>query len=135
MTESLAVAGHFNTPSFVRVETCTTRSTMSQPKTVKKLTDVLRDEYRGPHAAKPFARDVGCKESAAKMALNGQYPKSWERFLALIAKKPAILARALETTWAEELAVKAEIVATRRRLDEMERRLSEKNQTLDRTKT
>lgn len=134
MAETLAVTRHFIAPS-LQVETCTTRGTMSFTKRGRNLPHALRAAYAGPKAAERLASDAGMSLRSARSALSGQYPRAWERFLDVIAKKPAILARALETSWAEELSVKAEIAATRRRLDEMERRLREKNQTVDRKAT
>src|SRR5690242_3322426 len=107
---SLAIT-HWSAP-VLQVSPCSTRAAMSYTGTGKDLHSAILEEYRGPNAAKRLARDAGCRERAAKMALSGQYPKAWERFLALIAKRPAILARALKTDWATELAVKSEIAAT-----------------------
>src|SRR5690348_6730026 len=98
-TIALVETGHLATP-LLREQRSTGARAMSHTKQCKDLHSIFRDEYRGPYAAKRFARDAGCKERAAKMALNGQYPKAWERFLALVAKRPAILARALKTDWA-----------------------------------
>lgn len=102
---------------------------MSQPKGVTDLALALRLAYPGPGKVKRIADDLGVGHSTAKNLLNGRTPAVWARFLRLIERRPVFLAHALKTTWAEELAVRSEIAATRRRLDEMERRLA-KNQTV-----
>ena len=97
---------------------------MSRPIGVKNLAQALAITYAGPKAAHRLALDTGVCLSAAKMALRGQYPRAWERLLGMIAKQPHFLAHALKTTWAEELSCRAEIAATRRKLEEIERRMN-----------
>lgn len=96
---------------------------MSCPKKSTNLATALRLAYPGPSKIKRLAQDTGYSESAAKLLLSGFIPAQWARLIDLIAKKPEILTRAFQTTWAEELQARIEIRATRRRLDEMERRL------------
>lgn len=107
---------------------------MSYPKKAKNLADALRRVYQGPKAAERLAFDTGYRLSAAKMALEGRYPRAWEKLLRLIEKRPNLLAHALQTTWAEELSIRAEINETRSRIQELERRI-EKNKALDREDT
>ena len=97
---------------------------MSYPPRNRNLTDALRLAYPGPAKAKQLARDMGCSVSTAKNLLNGVIPAAIERFLALIEKRPAVLARALKTTWAEELTIRAEINETRGRILDWEKRLA-----------
>ena len=103
---------------------------MSCQQTAKDLANALRVEYRGYGSAKKLAADLDCSLSTAKNILAGTIPESVTRFLAFFRKRPAVLTRALKTTWAEELQVRSEIAATRRRLDEMERQLA-KAKTVD----
>lgn len=110
----------------------TERTGMSCPQTAKDLATALSTEYSGYGGAKRLAADMNCSVGTAKNILAGAIPESVVRFVVFFRKRPAVLTRALKTTWAEELQVRSEIAATRRRLDEMERRF-EKAKTLDRT--
>lgn len=97
---------------------------MSCGKRCDNLQDALRLAYAGPKAAERLAHDGGVSLRSAHSALAGHYPRAWVRFLRLIEKTPTILAHALATSWADELAVRREIDETRRRLDDMEARLA-----------
>jgi hypothetical protein len=108
---------------------------MSCPRTDRNLTNALNLAYPGPAKAKRLAKDMGCSESTAKNLLNGLIPSAIGRFLALIEKRPVVLAHALKTTWAEELTIRAEINETRGRILEWEKRLATQNKTLSRTTT
>lgn len=97
---------------------------MSFTKRGRNLPHALRVAYAGPKAAERLAADLDISVRSARSALSGQYPKAWERFLALIEKSPRILATALETTWAEELSARREISEVRSRIQELEQRLA-----------
>lgn len=107
---------------------------MSFTKRGRNLPHALRVAYPGPKAAEKLAADAGMSLRLARSALSGQYPKAWERFLAVIEKSPRILASALQTTWADELAIRAEINETRARIQALEARLA-KNPAVHREKT
>lgn len=103
---------------------------MSFTKRGRNLPDAIRIAYAGPKAAERLAADLNISLRSARSALSGRYPRAWENFLRLIEKSPRILADALQTTWAEELQARHEIATTRRKLDEIERRLNASNKTM-----
>lgn len=108
---------------------------MSCPQTAKDLAAALRLEYAGYGGAKRLAADMECSPSTAKNILAGIIPESVVRFVVFFRKRPAVLTRALKTTWAEELRARSEIAATRRKLEEIERRLNASDTALDREST
>lgn len=97
---------------------------MSCQKPHKNLSLALAQAYPGPKKAERIAADMGVHVNTARNALRGEYPQAWLRFLRLIQKSPRILADAMQTTWAEELALRSELEATRRHLIEIERRIN-----------
>ena len=128
MPDGLAMYAHGLAPS-LQAQTCKIEGEMSYPKKSRDLALALRLAYPGPGKAERIAQDLGVSLSTAKNLLSGLVPSVWERIIDLIEKRPAFLAHALKTTWAEELSIRAEINETRGRILEWEKRLA-KTKTL-----